>query len=777
MEEVFCAISKNVCLFLFRKKLGNKLLMAMPKGIFMSENKSARFRIMLEKLKSMKLFCRMKGVLSGTGKKRSIKNSLFYFFILIFLVFIVLYYVSSTINTNRSIKQEGKSYETTLKSSKETTLRNVTQLTLKILNNQYNNYLKEWKELPKEGSSRPDAEKRVEGEYQKDFQNLLRTLGSEVLSFYLLDSSGLMIINTDDFSLENSNQLTLADIDGYEYIKDLVQLAHKGGGFANTCEKKGKKDINKMYYGVFFEKWDWILLTSTTTTDIYEKIETIKASAHQRLFGQLLIFFIVTLMFLIVGIYFINRITNKVFVFPIKNLIKKTNEISSGDLTVKFDYANNDEFGDMINAFVKMVDTLKHLNQKIYVAVTILNKNLRTLYQSSNNVKNTANLQAVTVEETQKDFRALNGMIEKIVSESYKADGYAVQALEKAKVGMESMEKLEREMGKIESSSMEIADIINLINDIAEQTNLLALNASIESARAGEAGRGFNIVASEIRKLAEKSTSAANNIHRLISNNNTLISEGVKYTKETTDALKEISVSNELISGLVKTVTEEVINVTQGSEKILAAMVNISETSQDNLSDSENVNLTLHDFVEQTIELQKFVGQFDVRSERAKENQSHIEDLLKAKLEEAESILKEFGGILLPTGNLVKINTFKINELQLGEIPITNNTTIVDEISKKIRASVTFFQPADDCLVRVATTVRNFDDTRAIGTFLTKESPIYRKVVEEGNVYFGRAFVVNRWYVAVYHPIKDETGFVTGVLYIGIPEEGTLEEE
>ena len=437
---------------------------------------------------------------------------------------------------------------------------------------------------------------------------------------------------------------------------------------------------------------------------------------------------------------------------------------------------SNDEVGQLTKSISGMVDTLKNLNQRIYVAVIILTKNLRSLYKSSNSVKDSANTQAVTVEETQKNFESMNRMVETISNESAKANQYTEQALKKANLGMESMQKLEVEMSKIESSSQEITNIIEMINEIAEQTNLLSLNASIESARAGEAGKGFNIVAGEIRKLAEKSTTAANRIHELITNNNKIIQEGVKYSKNTTTILKEISVSNELITGLVKTITDEVQKVKFSSQEILQAISHISNIAQANLSESENVSKTMNDFVKQTLELQKFVGQFDVRSEKIKENQKHIEDILKSKLIEAGKILQEYGANFLPTGNTVSVGEYKVQELQIGNTIVTTNKDIVDAISKRTNTSVTIFQVADDLLVRVATTVRNFDNTRAIGTAITSESPVYKTVMQRKE-YFGRAFVVNKWYVAVYKPIVDETGYIFGVIYLGIPEEMEVNEQ
>jgi methyl-accepting chemotaxis protein len=461
---------------------------------------------------------------------------------------------------------------------------------------------------------------------------------------------------------------------------------------------------------------------------------------------------------------------------PLNILKSKLDEITRGDLTVKFQIRRNDEIGDVVRSVMSMVETLKNLNSKIYVAVIILTKNLRSLYKSSNSVKDSANTQAVTVEQTQRNFESMNRMVETISEESNKATTYTDQALTKAKQGMESMNKLEKEMLMIESSSQEITSIIELINEIAEQTNLLSLNASIESARAGEAGKGFNIVAGEIRKLAEKSTQAANRIHELITNNNKIIQEGVKYSKTTTNILHEISLSNELITGLVKTITEEVQKVRLSSDEILQAITHISNIAQANLEESERVSKTMGDFVVQTLELQKFVGQFDVRSDKIKENQKHIEEILKAKLIEAQKILQEYGASFMPTGNQVSVGGYKVQELQVGSTLVTNNTDIVDMISKRINTSVTIFQTTENSLIRVATTVRNFDNSRAIGTVIPSDSKIYQTVMAKKD-YFGRAFVVNRWYVAVYKPLVDETGYIFGVIYLGIPEEAELTEE
>lgn len=489
---------------------------------------------------------------------------------------------------------------------------------------------------------------------------------------------------------------------------------------------------------------------------------------HEKFVSILFIGF--TILLSIISSFIFTILMKRIVITPIEKLKDKTLYLTKGDLTIDFVITGKkDEIYELSFAFNKTIETLKELISKVFVAIIVLTKNLKTLFKSSTAVADSANFQASTVEETQRNFENMNNMVETITIETDKASNHTEQALKKARDGMDSMEKLEGEMIKIESSSKEITNIIEMINDIAEQTNLLSLNASIESARAGEAGKGFNIVATEIRKLAEKSTNAANRIQELINNNNKIIVEGVKFSKATMITLKDISFANELITGIVRSITTEVQKVKISSSEILKAISHISDIAQNNLIESEKVSVAMNDFVTQTLELQKFVGQFDVRSEKIKMNQSHIEDVLKAKLIEVNKILSEYGSQFLPTGNIVKIKDNSVQELQIGNLIVTGNVELVDSISRKTNTSVTIFQTIDDALIRVATTVRNFDDTRAIGTIITKESKVYQTVMT-GKVYFGRAFVVNKWFVAVYKPIMDETGFILGVIYLGIPE-------
>ena len=696
--------------------------------------------------------------------KSSIKLTLVFWQLVIFLSFIVCYFFSAMINSGLSEREQVKNYNNVITRYKRNTLKNSVQFGINLINVDFEN-------AQMLSTERISEKSEIPNEYKEKLAKQLRAIHSNETSFYLLNEDGIMFVNTKDPSMEGVNRLDVEDENGVAYFDELKRLAIQGGGFVTTHEVVGKNEFFNMYYSSYFEKWKLILVASSSMEEIFDAKNELSVQTAKWNRIQVITAFLLAILFLLGGSFFINKKIENMFIKPINMLIGKTYEIAGGDLTVKFDFKTNSEFESLVKAFKLMVSKLRELNAKIYSSVILLDKHMRGLYSSSGDVENYTESQAVTLTETSTNFNQLNEMMERISDNSLKSENLASAAIEKVDAGLNFMNNLDSEMQKIEASSVQITNIINVMNDIAEQTNLLALNASIESARAGEAGRGFNIVSGEIRKLAEKSTSAANEIRDLITTNNDLISVGVKYTKEVTESLHEISNASQQILKLVNTITEEILGANEKNKMITNAFNDVSNISRENTAAVKTVQGILTEFVDTTIDLQRFVGQFDVRSDKEKELQLHMEEVLGVKLKEAEDILKSYGSRFLPTGNLKKIGEYPLQEMLIGEEIVTGNFSVVDEISKKIKCSVTLMQPSDDCLVRVATTVRNFDNSRAIGTIIDKDSEVYKKVVDERSVFYGRAFVINRRYVAVYKPIMDETGFVDMVLYLGIPEE------
>ena len=479
---------------------------------------------------------------------------------------------------------------------------------------------------------------------------------------------------------------------------------------------------------------------------------------------------IIALFFTIIFFFYLRGTVIK----PLTWLIRETERIGQGDLTGKIRVRRTDEIGTLTTAFNTTVTDLKTLIQRINIAIIVITKTLSTLFKSSNDVKESANAQATTIENTRENFEKLDSMIKTITEETTRADSYTEEALNKTQQGLQSIEDLQKEMNKIESSSEEITDIIGLINYIAEQTSLLSINASIEAARAGEYGKGFKVVANEIKQLADRSTQSANRIYELITYNSKIIQEGVNLSRNTASLLREIAESTKSSASIVKIINEESKNIHRSSNEILGVINYIAEVAQVNLIEIENVSNATIDLGDQSVNLQKFIGQFDARSSDIKDNQQHIEDILQNKLEIAEDIIKTLGDDFFPTGNKIEVKTptkrYIADELQIGDRIITYNNDFADSICKKTNTSVSFFQKIGRDIIRVSTTVQNYDTTRALGTVIKRDSEIYDKIINKESFY-GRIFIVNRWYISVYDPIISSTGNIIGCINLAIPEE------
>jgi methyl-accepting chemotaxis protein len=109
-------------------------------------------------------------------------------------------------------------------------------------------------------------------------------------------------------------------------------------------------------------------------------------------------------------------------------------------------------------------------------------------------------------------------------------------------------------------------------------------------------------------------------------------------------------------------------------------------------------------------------------------------------------------------------------KMQLGDNYVLNgNFEIVDSVKNMVGGTATVFQVIGDEAVRISTNVVNTDGSRAVGTTVSK--PVYDAVIMRGETYYGRAWVVNAWYLTAYEPIKDGSGKIIGILYVGIPED------
>ncbi|MBL4695597.1 MAG: HAMP domain-containing protein [Rhizobiaceae bacterium] len=239
-----------------------------------------------------------------------------------------------------------------------------------------------------------------------------------------------------------------------------------------------------------------------------------------------------------------------------------------------------DNFNEAIDVLASTIEQIGSVSSKIL-------SSSKEIQSASDNLSRRTEQQAASVEETAAAVEQITATVKTSTDRAVESSKLVTRTKENAEQSGEIVGNAVEAMGRIESSSTEIENIIGVIDEISFQTNLLALNAGVEAARAGDAGRGFAVVAQEVRELAQRSAKAAKEIKNLITASGEEVKNGVKLVNETGTALESIGVEVQEINQHVHAIVDAAREQSSGLQEINQSVNTIDEGTQQNAAMAE----------------------------------------------------------------------------------------------------------------------------------------------------------------------------------------------
>ena len=414
-------------------------------------------------------------------------------------------------------------------------------------------------------------------------------MNSETGYSFLVDTSCNTILAHKD--KEWNAQLISATSED-SFMAEIAGIISNPDGKVHTL-----KDSGEEYYTLVMpvENTTWVLVSCIAVDEVLAEV-----NAQTMILG-IIAFVSIVILAVIITIIIRNIIS------PVKSLTDNISKIAEGDFAISVNTTSNDEIGVMGHALDGYIGVMRGIINTIHGissdldekagagrhTAQVLNETALEQYDSMRDMQTTINELVNSVTQLAQDATVLAQSVNVTNEHSDTANEQMVKMVAIARDGhadmtavqdsmqdmVDSMNELTGLVEKVGESTVEINNIVQLIENIASETNLLSLNASIEAARAGEAGRGFAVVATEIGNLAIESSNSAHKIGQIIQDVNGQVQGMVDKARESTDVMEQ---SSESIDKAVKTFNEIYQDIEQTEvilKEIMREIHNVDEVA------------------------------------------------------------------------------------------------------------------------------------------------------------------------------------------------------
>jgi len=379
--------------------------------------------------------------------------------------------------------------------------------------------------------------------------------------------------------------------------------------YENPATKKIENKIN--YARNIFPDWGWTIVTGAYESDIMSIEESLISSTtkifDEKVYQGIGIGLVIIVLSLAITIWVINRLVN-----GLVELKQKIDTLSTGeaDLTSRVEIKNQDELGDIGNSVNDFIIYLQSMIKEVTAASTHITDSIQELSKQSETTNQALIAHSAETEQVVTAITEMSATAETVAQSAADTAKNTQQANVEANASKESVTQASLSMSTLMSevdnaannihtmndNTKEIVNVLGVIGDIAEQTNLLALNAAIEAARAGEQGRGFAVVADEVRALASRTQSSTQEI-------NELLERLQKDAAQAVSAMDETKLSCEQTAENADRVAEGLDSMSDSITQINDLSTQIATASEEQSSVTEEVNRNMTNIREMVLNL------------------------------------------------------------------------------------------------------------------------------------------------------------------------------